>query len=118
MSMKWSMSLSVALFCAVGSTVVLLDNCNNRHGDKVSLRLQWVHQSQFAGFYVAKEKGFYGKRGLDLTIRAGGVGFNVPLLVSTEKEDFGIWMGDQTLISAAKRKRSSNRITRSCTFSA
>lgn len=32
--------------------------------DTVSLQLNWLHQFQFAGFYVAKEKGFYKEKGL------------------------------------------------------
>lgn len=44
--------------------------------EKISLRLQWLHQAQFAGFYVAKEKGFYRKEGLDVTINSGGQDFN------------------------------------------
>lgn len=33
---------------------------------------QWHHQSQFAGFYMAKEKGFYRNYGLDVDIQDGG----------------------------------------------
>ena len=33
---------------------------------KVSLQLMWLDQFQFAGFYIAKEKGFYQKVGLDV----------------------------------------------------
>lgn len=37
----------------------------------VTLQLQWRHQFQFAGYYAAKEKGFYQQAGLDLTIVEG-----------------------------------------------
>jgi NitT/TauT family transport system substrate-binding protein len=40
--------------------------------DKVTLQLKWVTQAQFAGYYVAKEKGFYKAEGLDVTIKPGG----------------------------------------------
>ena len=40
--------------------------------DKVTLQLKWVTQAQFAGYYVAKDKGFYKDAGLDVTIKAGG----------------------------------------------
>lgn len=40
--------------------------------DKVTLQLKWVTQAQFAGYYVAKDKGFYTKEGLDVTIKPGG----------------------------------------------
>lgn len=38
----------------------------------VTLILQWAPQSQFAGYYVALDKGIYAKHGLDLTILRGG----------------------------------------------
>jgi diguanylate cyclase (GGDEF)-like protein len=36
--------------------------------EKVSLQLRWLHQFQFAGYYMAKEKGYYRDAGLDVTI--------------------------------------------------
>ncbi len=36
---------------------------------RVSLQLQWLDQFQFAGYYIAKEKGFYRDVGLDVTIK-------------------------------------------------
>ncbi|MBC7543699.1 MAG: ABC transporter substrate-binding protein, partial [Candidatus Sericytochromatia bacterium] len=35
---------------------------------KVGLSLQWLPQAQFAGFYVARDKGFFAKEGIDLQI--------------------------------------------------
>jgi NitT/TauT family transport system substrate-binding protein len=40
--------------------------------DKVTLQLKWVTQSQFAGYYVAKDKGFYEEENLDVEIKPGG----------------------------------------------
>ncbi|WP_312796281.1 ABC transporter substrate-binding protein [Tianweitania sp.] len=40
--------------------------------DEVTLQLKWVTQSQFAGYYVAEEKGFYDDENLDVTIKPGG----------------------------------------------
>jgi len=37
----------------------------------VTLELKWLHQFQFAGFYMAKEKGFYRDAGLDVEILDG-----------------------------------------------
>ena len=36
--------------------------------ESVTLQLSWLHQFQFAGYYVAKEKGYYSSAGLDVTI--------------------------------------------------
>ncbi len=40
--------------------------------DDVTLQLKWVTQAQFAGYYVALEKGFYEEEGLNVTIKPGG----------------------------------------------
>lgn len=40
--------------------------------DPVTLQLKWVTQAQFAGYYVAKEKGYYKDADLDVTINPGG----------------------------------------------
>ena len=39
---------------------------------KVTLQLKWVTQAQFAGYFVAQEKGYYKAAGLDVTIKPGG----------------------------------------------
>jgi NitT/TauT family transport system substrate-binding protein len=60
----------IAAACAAGmaATPVFADG----HANTVSLQLQWVTQSQFAGYYVAHDKGFYEEEGLDVTILPGG----------------------------------------------
>ncbi|MBN2741888.1 MAG: ABC transporter substrate-binding protein [Rhodobacteraceae bacterium] len=40
--------------------------------EDVTLQLKWVTQAQFAGYYVAQDKGFYSDAGLDVTIKPGG----------------------------------------------
>lgn len=40
--------------------------------DPLTLQLKWVTQAQFAGYYVAKDKGFYEEENLDVTIQPGG----------------------------------------------
>ena len=42
------------------------------HANSVTLQLQWVTQSQFAGYYVALENGYYSDEGLEVTILPGG----------------------------------------------
>ncbi len=37
--------------------------------ESVSIRLKWHHQTQFAGVYVAHQKGFYRDAGLQVRIR-------------------------------------------------
>lgn len=40
--------------------------------DDLTLQLKWVTQAQFAGYYVALDKGFYSDEDLDVTIKPGG----------------------------------------------
>ena len=40
--------------------------------DAVTLQLKWVTQAQFAGYFVAKDKGFFTDEGIDITIKPGG----------------------------------------------
>lgn len=58
--------------------------------EKVSLQLKWLHQFQFAGYYVALEKGFYRDAGLDVEIRGGGPGIDAMVDVASGKADFGV----------------------------
>ena len=44
--------------------------------EKITLQLKWFHQFQFAGYYAAKEKGFYKDLGLDVTIKQRDINYN------------------------------------------
>ena len=46
-----------------------------RAEDHVTLRLKWLNQAQFAGYYVAKAKGYLKAAGLDVSIQPGGSDF-------------------------------------------
>ena len=37
--------------------------------EHITLQLKWLHQFQFAGYYAAREKGFYRQEGLDVILR-------------------------------------------------
>lgn len=56
----------------------------------VSLQLQWVAQSQFAGYFAAKDLGFYEEEGLDLTILEGAVEIVPQQVVASGGAEFGI----------------------------
>jgi ABC-type nitrate/sulfonate/bicarbonate transport system substrate-binding protein len=58
--------------------------------DEVSLQLKWKHQFQFAGYYMALEKGFYRDAGLDVEIREGGPGIDATTDVASGRADFGV----------------------------
>ena len=57
---------------------------------KISLQLLWKHQFEFAGFYIAKEKGFYADVGLEVTLKEYEFGVNILDDVMNLKSDIGI----------------------------
>jgi len=57
---------------------------------KVKLQLQWVAQSQFAGYYAAKDQGLWAKECLDVTIVEGGVDIVPQTQLATGAVDFAI----------------------------
>ena len=63
---------------------------------KVTLQLSWLDQFQFAGYYMAKEKGFYEELGLDVEIKPFNFDINIPKDVNDGKLDFAV--GRETLI--------------------
>ncbi len=61
--------------------------------EEVTLQLKWVTQAQFAGYYVAKEKGYYDEVGLDVTINPGGPDISPPQIIAGGGADVIIdWM--------------------------
>ena len=65
--MKKLMTIAALVAGMSGSSAVA-----DGHANTVALQLQWVTQAQFAGYYVALDKGFYEAEGLDVTVLAGG----------------------------------------------
>ena len=61
--------------------------------DELTLQLKWVTQAQFAGYYVALDKGFYEEEDLDVTINAGGPDIAPPQVIAGGGADVIIeWM--------------------------
>lgn len=62
--------------------------------DKVTLQLKWVAQAQFAGYFVAKDKGFYDEAGLDVEIKPGGPDIAPEQVIAGGGADVIVdWMG-------------------------
>lgn len=67
----------------------------------VVLQLKWHHQFQFAGYYVAIEKGYYREAGLKVRLQEAAVGTDVVQEVVTGRADFGVGTSE-LMISYAK----------------
>ena len=70
--MTMAMALTLGLGLAVQSAAA---------ADAVTIQLKWVTQAQFAGYFVAKDKGLYEAEGLDVTINPGGPDISPPQVI-------------------------------------
>jgi NitT/TauT family transport system substrate-binding protein len=67
--------------------------------DPVRLQLQWFAQSQFAGYYVALDQGFYEAQCLEVTILEGAVEIVPQQVLATGGAEFGLAWVPKALVS-------------------
>ncbi|MFM2485330.1 ABC transporter substrate-binding protein [Celerinatantimonas yamalensis] len=90
---KLTLSKMLRTACA---TIVVATLATTAHAmDKVTLQLKWLPQAQFAGYYVAKEKGFYKDHGIEVTIKPGGTDISPVQVIAGHSADVIVdWMPD------------------------
>ena len=76
-----------------GAMLALMAGGAAQAEDDVTLQLKWVTQAQFAGYYVALDKGFYDAEGLNVTIKPGGPDIAPPQVMAGGGADVMVdWM--------------------------
>jgi len=76
-----------------GAAILALSGFSAEAQDKLTLQLKWVTQAQFAGYFVAKDKGFYKDEKLDVTIKPGGPDVAPPQVIAGGGADVVVdWM--------------------------
>jgi NitT/TauT family transport system substrate-binding protein len=90
--------LSSAVF--LGGALVLPVLAQARDLTPASLRLKWLPQTQFAGFYYALDKGYYKDEGIDLKINPGGPNLLTENLVATGADTFGVSGGTDSVLAS------------------
>jgi len=84
----------IAICCAL--SFVFSSHASGQALDKVSIQLNWFHQFQYAGYYAAKEQGFYQELGLEVELREFNGPGDVTDYVIDGRADYGI--SDSSLI--------------------
>lgn len=80
------------LIGAIATTIALAGG-SAFAADDLTLQLKWVTQAQFAGYYVALDKGYYADEGLNVTIKVGGPDINPEQVLVGGGADVAIdWM--------------------------
>ena len=64
-----------------------------------SLQLSWILDAEFAGYYLAKERGYYKDEGIDLTIIPGGPTAAIEATVASGKANLGLSVPDLTALA-------------------
>ncbi len=81
------------LITSLAAVAFALTAVSAQADDKVVLQLKWVTQAQFAGYYVAQDKGFYKEAGLDVEIKPGGPDIAPPQVIAGGGADVIVdWM--------------------------
>lgn len=89
--------------CAAVLTWSVVTNMAAAEPVKASLRLKWLPQSQFIGYYVAKAKGYYAAENIDLTINPGGPNIIGENMVASGVDTFGHGGGMASLLQAREK---------------
>jgi NitT/TauT family transport system substrate-binding protein len=107
---RWLLwGLAVLILVAGAATFLVLSKkdkskptATNQQLTKVNVHLGWLHQAQFAGFYVAKEKGYYKDAGLDVDLHEFQDNEDVNHEIAEGKVDFGTTTPLEVLASRDK----------------
>lgn len=81
--------------------VLIFSSCNScnkpKEATNINLRLQWIPQTQFAGYIVAKQKGFYEAEGLKVTLNPAGPDLKPQISVANGTDQIGIGVPNQVI---------------------
>ncbi len=94
--LKKRVVFAVAIILLLVAGVVgthLLTRQETADGGSVSFRLKWLFLANYAESFVAREKGFWSERGLDVTVYPGGFENDSIKLVAAGSDQFGITGG-------------------------
>jgi NitT/TauT family transport system substrate-binding protein len=101
--MKTRHFLSTLALAVTFATLSPVLQAQTKEPVKASLRLKWLTQTQFAGFYYAQAKGYYKDEGIDLTINPGGPNLLTENLVATGADTFGLSGGTDSVMAGVDK---------------
>ena len=70
--------------------------------DEVTVQLKWIHQAQFAGLYVAQDKGYYADENINIKLIEGGAGIDLTELLINGSADFTIISPEQLIVECSQ----------------
>lgn len=102
MSRRLYIILVIALLLVGGALAACTPTLFKPQPDKVTIKFNWLHTVEWAGFYVAQEKGYYADENLQVTFVAGETDpFDE---VASGTADFGTSTGTGLIIARSQGK--------------
>ena len=84
--------------------ILFLSQLNSKELEKISLQLDWLHQFQFAGYYMAKEKGYYKDKNLNVSIKEFNSNTNLVDDILKSKSDYAVGKSSLIIDSLENKK--------------
>jgi NitT/TauT family transport system substrate-binding protein len=94
------MSTGLLLFFAV--LISCSKQAEKTPPDELTVQLKWFHQAQFAGFYVARDNGYYTGENLKVRFLEGGPGVDAAQSVVSGLADFAVVAPEDVLIKRSQ----------------
>jgi ABC-type nitrate/sulfonate/bicarbonate transport system substrate-binding protein len=108
MNLPWRLPLAALAVAVLVSLSGLLVACGGsgspETSNKVTLQLNWFHEAEFVGYYVAQAKGFYAADRLSVNILEGGPGHPAIDRVVKRTADFAISSFGEQKDSVARKQ--------------
>jgi NitT/TauT family transport system substrate-binding protein len=98
--LPYFLSLLLIAVCTLTSCEVVTTQKSSI--DQVTLQLKWTHQTQFAGFYVADDKGFYRDENIEVTFLEGGEEVDNAENLLSGKADFGVLSPESIIVNRSR----------------
>lgn len=101
---KWIILISIALL-VVAAYALSANKQTNKSEVKTessSIRLKWINQAQFAGYYMAAKNGHFKDAGLKVRIDPAGPNISPTQMVTSGVNEFGIAGADEILQARSK----------------
>jgi NitT/TauT family transport system substrate-binding protein len=104
LKMKAIFGILALLILSVSIPIACIPQAIEKPVDEITVQLKWLHQAQFAGFYVAQEKGYYAAENIHATFLAGGPGHDIIEQVIGGQADFAISAPEEILVRNSQGK--------------
>ena len=104
-SLKIYSFVLLTVFAAMALTACAPRPTSTRALIPITVQLAWTHQAQFAGMYVADQKGYYAAEGLKVNFIEGGPTMDLEKSVLDGAAQFGVTGAERLIAARADGKR-------------